>query len=52
MTPAYERGQQAFNDSTCVLLGNPYRAGTDEHEDWVQGFQQQWFASLEEEHLR
>ena len=46
MTSAYEAGQQAHQDGNTA---NPYDVGSEEYEDFVEGFQQQWYASLDEE---
>jgi hypothetical protein len=44
MTGAYELGQQAFNDPRNE---NPYALGTDEYDDWEDGYQEQWDAYCE-----
>lgn len=46
MTTAYELGQQAFLDG---LSNNPYEDGSDAHEDWLQGWQSQWYAMVGDE---
>lgn len=46
MTDAYERGQRDFN---AFQNENPYEDCTEEAEDWIEGWQQQWYAALDEE---
>jgi hypothetical protein len=46
MTGAYELGQQAFLDGA---QDNPYEEGSEAHEDWIQGWQQQWWEAVSDE---
>lgn len=41
----FSEGQQAFRTGNSE---NPYATDTDEHGDWTQGYQDQWYTWLDE----